>query len=64
LPADAPANLYEPVPGDYSAHGRFDDEARTHSWGTLADRHRNAVDGDEVLALAGGVAWLLRRKRC
>ena len=22
-PADAPANLFHPVPGDYGAHGRF-----------------------------------------
>jgi hypothetical protein len=63
LPADAPANLYEPVPGDYAAHGRFDDEARAYSWELFTDRHRNAAYGAAVLALAGGVAWLLKRKR-
>jgi short-subunit dehydrogenase len=63
VPADAPANLYEPVPGDYGAHGRFDDEARAHSWEMFTDRHRNAVYGGAALALAGGVAWLLKRKR-
>jgi hypothetical protein len=30
--SDKPANLYEPVPGDYAAHARFDDEARTYGW--------------------------------
>lgn len=41
---DRPANLYEPVPGDHGAHGRFDDQARSFSvqswlnqhWGVLA----------------------------
>lgn len=28
---DAPANLFEPVPGNYSAHGRFDDRSRNYS---------------------------------
>ncbi|MBB5456519.1 short-subunit dehydrogenase [Paraburkholderia sp. Cpub6] len=63
LPADAPANLYEPVPGHYTSHGRFDDEARAYCGQMFTDRHRNAVYGAAVMALAGGVAWLLRRKR-
>ncbi len=42
LPADAPANLFEPVPGDYGAHGRFDSVARTASWEMYTDRHRTA----------------------
>lgn len=28
---DRPSNLWEPVPGDFGAHGRFDDRARTYS---------------------------------
>ncbi len=28
---DAPANLFEPVPGPYGAHGRFDEKARSGS---------------------------------
>jgi short-subunit dehydrogenase len=28
----APANLFEPVPGDFGAHGRFDSEAKPTSW--------------------------------
>ncbi len=42
LPKDAPANLYEPVPGDYGAHGRFDSRSRTRSWEMFTDRHRDA----------------------
>ena len=41
LAADAPANLFEPVPGPYGAHGRFDAEARSSSWAMFTDRHRD-----------------------
>lgn len=47
---DRAANLWEPVEGDYAAHGTFDRRSRSHSpqlWGT---RNRG------WLALAGGVA--------
>lgn len=43
LPDNAPNNLFEPVPGPYGAHGRFDQRARDHSWEVLISRHRNAV---------------------
>ncbi len=43
LPDDAPSNLFQPVPGHATAHGRFDDQARSHSWEMTLDRHRNAV---------------------
>ncbi len=42
LPQDAPANLFEAVPGDYGAHGRFDSQARNGSWEMFTDRHRTA----------------------
>ncbi|MGH6985591.1 MAG: SDR family oxidoreductase [Caulobacteraceae bacterium] len=55
--AHAPANLFEPVPGDYSAHGRFDREARARSWEMFTDRHK-----DVVLALAAlGLAAMTHR---
>ena len=37
---DAPANLFDPVKGDYGAHGRFDAESRPVSWELFTDRHR------------------------
>ncbi len=43
LPKDAPANLFEPVPGDYGAHGRFDSRSRTRSWEMFTDRHRDGI---------------------
>lgn len=54
---DAPSNLFEPVPGDYAAHGRFDNRARTGSWEMFTDRHRAAF-----LAAAGlGLAAIAHR---
>ncbi|TMM16270.1 MAG: hypothetical protein E6F98_01185 [Actinobacteria bacterium] len=35
-PLDAPDNLFEPMPGDPGAHGRFDDRARSSTiWTSL-----------------------------
>ena len=62
LEADAPRNLFEPVPGDFGAHGRFDDEARQRCWEMFTDRHRTlllAIVGIGVLSVAG--SWLQRR---
>ena len=42
LGEDAPANLFEPVPGNYGAHGRFDSRSKSHSWEMFTDRHRTA----------------------
>jgi short-subunit dehydrogenase len=42
LAADAPANLFDAVPGDYGAHGRFDAQSRLGSWEMFTDRHRTA----------------------
>ena len=47
---DRPDNLWEPVPGDHGAHGRFDDRARSSSWQLWADMHRG------WLAAAGGAS--------
>lgn len=58
-PADPnrPNNLYEPLPGDHGAHGRFGDRSIKFSWQLWASKHRRE------LALAGvaaaGIACLL-----
>jgi len=59
-PKDAPANLYQPVPGNEAAHGRFDKVARTGSWEMFTDRHRNAV---VMAAFAGLLGLHLLAKR-
>ncbi|MFM0053213.1 SDR family oxidoreductase [Caballeronia grimmiae] len=56
LERNGAGNLFDPVPGDFGAHGRFDDEARRHSWEMFTDRHRSLFWG-----LAGiGAVGLLR----
>ncbi|QIG80230.1 SDR family oxidoreductase [Stakelama tenebrarum] len=61
--ADRKDNLYEPVPGDHGAHGRFDDEARTHSSQLWITTHRTLL-GVGAAALAGlGVAGALFARR-
>jgi short-subunit dehydrogenase len=58
---DAPANLFEPVPGEYGAHGRFDGRARSRSWEMFTDRHRDLVMVAAGLGLLGCARLLARR---
>lgn len=39
-PKDAPGNLYEALPGDFGAHGAFDDRAQTSSSQVWLEMHR------------------------
>ncbi|WP_027780528.1 SDR family oxidoreductase [Paraburkholderia caledonica] len=55
LESGAAGNLFEPVQGDYAAHGRFDGEATQHSWEMFTDRHRTFF---WVLAGAGALSLL------
>ena len=59
---DRPDNLYEPLPGDWGAHGIFDDRAKRHDPQWWANRHRSAV-ASAALGLAGLVGLVLARKR-
>lgn len=62
-PLDAPDNLFEPLPGDPGAHGRFDDEARGSSaWTSLRIALRSPQAALALLglgAVAAGSAELL-----
>lgn len=58
--ADAPNNLFEPVPGSYGAHGRFDDRASASSWQMFTDRHRTAAWGIALAGLGLGAAYVAR----
>jgi NAD(P)-dependent dehydrogenase (short-subunit alcohol dehydrogenase family) len=59
--ADAPGNLFHPVPGPYSAHGRFDSSARSFSWEVLPSRHRNAMWAILGLGAVAGLHQLVKR---
>jgi NAD(P)-dependent dehydrogenase (short-subunit alcohol dehydrogenase family) len=37
---DRPHNLWQPLPGDHGAHGRFGDRAKSSSWQLWATMHR------------------------
>lgn len=59
-------NLYEPVPGDHGAHGRFDAVARKHSPQLWMTMHRAGVGVAVSLAMLGvaaGMSALGRRGR-
>lgn len=53
---ERPDNLFEPVPGDHGAHGRFDSDASPRSFQLLATKHR-------MLTVAGGAALLALLRR-
>jgi NAD(P)-dependent dehydrogenase (short-subunit alcohol dehydrogenase family) len=53
-PVDSPDNLFETLPGDPGAHGRFDDRSRGSTlWTSL--RLRRWLVGTALLAVAGSV---------
>ena len=55
-----PHNLWEPLPGDHGAHGRFDDRARTSDWYTEANLHRGQAGALAGILLTAAVAGLKR----
>jgi NAD(P)-dependent dehydrogenase (short-subunit alcohol dehydrogenase family) len=61
VPPDRKDNLFEPVPGDHGAHGRFDQQARTRSPLLWLSEHRALLAGGA--ALATGAAAVLARRR-
>lgn len=61
---DRKDNLYEPVPGDHGAHGRFDSSARSWTSQFWISKHRLALGAGTVAAAGLGVlATLLKGRR-
>ncbi len=64
---DRQDNLFEPVPGDFQARGRFDDEAREDSPELWASIHKKQIGiaalGAVAAATAAGVGFMLAGKR-
>jgi NADP-dependent 3-hydroxy acid dehydrogenase YdfG len=56
-----PDNLFDPVPGDFAAHGRFDREAKARSLQLWASLNRRWLGAGAVTALAGVALASLRR---
>jgi NAD(P)-dependent dehydrogenase (short-subunit alcohol dehydrogenase family) len=57
---DRPDNLFEPLPGDRGAHGRFDDDAHGHSAQVSVTRHRRALAGGSLASALLAVGNRLR----
>jgi hypothetical protein len=52
-------NLWEPLPGDHGAHGRFDKQAKPFSAVAWASLHRGAVAAS--LLIVAGTLFLANR---
>jgi NAD(P)-dependent dehydrogenase (short-subunit alcohol dehydrogenase family) len=63
IEADRRDNLFEPVPGDPGAHGRFDQQASSTSVQMALNRHRNLLAGAAGLLAVAGLGWTVRRRR-
>jgi NAD(P)-dependent dehydrogenase (short-subunit alcohol dehydrogenase family) len=63
-PVDSPDILFETMPGDPGAHGRFDDQSRPSTAWTAARLHgaKPALIGGGALAVLGAVAGLITRR--
>lgn len=51
-----PDNLFAPVPGNFGAHGRFDERARSRSWQLWAAMHRGWILGGAAMVAAAVTA--------
>jgi NAD(P)-dependent dehydrogenase (short-subunit alcohol dehydrogenase family) len=60
LPPGRKDNLWQPVPGDHGAHGRFDKGAHGDSLQFKLDKHRGVI---ALAALASGLAALVVKTR-
>jgi short-subunit dehydrogenase len=60
---DQPHNLWEPVAGDFAAHGKFDSKSRGFSPQFWASKHRRELGLFAALSAAAGLGWLLIGKQ-
>jgi hypothetical protein len=63
-PADPnrPDNLFNPVPGDFAAHGRFDSQARSISLPFSIKKHRALALATPAVIGLGLAVWKLAAK--
>lgn len=58
-----PDNLWDPLPGDYGAHGRFDAQARTASPQLWATKHRRLIGAIGAAMVAVGLGYWAKNGR-
>jgi short-subunit dehydrogenase len=63
VPPDRPNNLWEPLPGNRGAHGRFDARSRSFSPQLWANMHRSWLGLGAALLAGGMVLARMRRPR-
>ncbi|HEX3628590.1 MAG TPA: SDR family oxidoreductase [Verrucomicrobiae bacterium] len=56
---DRPNNLFDPVPGDFGAHGAFDNRARKFSLQLWLNKYRNVLTAAVLIPAAAAAAVLL-----
>ncbi|MFZ0388854.1 MAG: SDR family oxidoreductase [Calditrichia bacterium] len=56
---DRPNNLWEPVEGDFGAHGDFDDKAKGKSWQLEVNTHWGTIGLSLLGAAVAGALWKL-----
>ena len=61
VPPDRPDNLFTPAPGDFAAHGRFDDRAKPQSLELWASLHRRWIGAAGVAGLTAAALGVFRR---
>ncbi len=57
-----PNNLYEPLPGDWGAHGSFDDRSKPTSIQLWLDMHRGTIAAAGAALAAGALGFLVRQR--
>ena len=62
-PPGRPNNLWEPLPGDHGARGRFDDRSTDRSWQLEASMHRNTLMTVGAVAGAAAAYWWWRHSQ-
>lgn len=60
---ERPNNLWQPVPGDYGAHGKFDSTAHPRSWHLWATRHALWLTLGAIVVVMVGTSVLLALAR-
>lgn len=58
---DQPYNLWEPVAGDFGAHGAFDARAKEQSWQLEVNKSAHPWTLATVAILGGMIGWLIKR---
>jgi NAD(P)-dependent dehydrogenase (short-subunit alcohol dehydrogenase family) len=60
--AERQDNLFDPMPGDYGAHGRFDSRSKNHSLQLTLSMHREKImlGVAAIILTFGAIAWARR----